>query len=209
MRSDFKRFSKFWIAQMVWVYIVSLPCVLTNAKLYKNQSKFGNPLDIIGLTFFVVGLLVEIIADYQRFQFIFQRQSKLQVLNSGLWYYSRHPNYFGEIMLWWGIFIISLSSSPYFYIGILSPILTMFLLLKLSGIPKSEPQKDQLIQSKGTEEQKKEYENYLNRTSPLIMLPPSVYQNIPLDLKQKFFFELKSYRFNRDSEPLLNSQQGE
>lgn len=89
---------------------------------------------IIGIAIWLFGFIYEIVSDYQLNNFKKTKKSKEEVLKTGLWKYSRHPNYFGEISQWWGIWIISIGFS-YFYIGLLSPILITFLIVKVSGVP--------------------------------------------------------------------------
>ncbi|KAI9292259.1 DUF1295-domain-containing protein [Neoconidiobolus thromboides FSU 785] len=209
MRENFFKFLGFWVFQMIWVFIVSIPCTLINSPIYSKQEDFGNALDIIGIILFCIGLVIEAIADQQKFKFNNNRKDRLDIMNSGLWYYSRHPNYFGEIVCWWGIFLLSLGTLVYandqstIWAGILSPLLTMCLLLFLSGIPQSEPGKDRKMLEKGSSEQKQEYFKYLNSTSPVIPLPPTVYSNIPMFLKRIFFFEFPFYRFKEVQTPLI------
>lgn len=194
---------------MIWVFTVSLPSTLTNSPLYSKQLEFGTTLDCIGIFLFVFGLVIETIADKQKFTYNSTRSSKLDMISVGLWRYSRHPNYFGEIALWWGIFLISLGSvasysSQYtIWYGILSPLLTMFLLLLLSGIPFTEPKIDKAVLKEGTPEQKKVYTNYLNSTSPIIPLPPSFYSSLPVGVKKTVLFELSRYRYKGAQEPLI------
>ena len=88
-----------------------------------------NALSIIGLILAFFGLVYETIADWQLSNFL--KNKKGSVMNQGLWRYSRHPNYFGEFLVWWGIYLISFNSI--FSFTILSPILMSLLLLKVSG----------------------------------------------------------------------------
>ena len=88
-----------------------------------------NTLSIIGLIVAFFGLAYETIADWQLSNFL--KNKKGSVMNQGLWRYSRHPNYFGEFLVWWGIYLISFNSI--FSFTILSPILMSLLLLKVSG----------------------------------------------------------------------------
>ena len=87
---------------------------------------------IIGVMIFAFGLLVESIADYQLKKFIKNNSGK--VCDTGLWAWSRHPNYFGEVVLWWGIYLLTFSfpSSLLFVFG---PLCITFLILKVSGVP--------------------------------------------------------------------------
>ena len=88
-----------------------------------------NTLSIMGLFLAFFGLTYESIADWQLTNFL--KNKKGAVMNQGLWRYSRHPNYFGEFLVWWGIYLISFNSI--FSFTLLSPILMSLLLLKVSG----------------------------------------------------------------------------
>lgn len=91
-----------------------------------------NILDGLALLLWCVGMLFETVADYQLYQFKNNPQNKGKILTYGLWRYSRHPNYFGECLVWWGFFVFALSDHA--YLTILSPLLMTFLLLKFSGV---------------------------------------------------------------------------
>lgn len=82
----------------------------------------------------VIGFGFEAIGDYQLTVFIKNKKNKTEVMQTGLWRYTRHPNYFGEVLLWWGIFVITLPLQNGFW-GIISPLTITFLLLYVSGIP--------------------------------------------------------------------------
>ncbi|UYV78891.1 hypothetical protein LAZ67_17000158 [Cordylochernes scorpioides] len=137
-------------AQAVWVYTVSLPVMMVNSprKTSANSPhiKVLTRLDFAGMVVFVVGLLCESIADFQKFRFKENPSTKGKWCNSeiqfltvvsGLWFYSRHPNYFGEVMVWWGVWLIALNviSRPLDWVTILSPIFTSAIILFLSGVP--------------------------------------------------------------------------
>jgi len=96
-----------------------------------------NILDIIGLSLWIIGFMFESIGDYQLARFLDRPRGKQQIMNRGLWRYTRHPNYFGEVTLWWGMFIIALSV-PYWQYALISPITITILLLFVSGIPMTE-----------------------------------------------------------------------
>jgi len=88
-----------------------------------------NPLSIIGISIAFFGLAYEAIADWQLARFL--KNNKNQVMDQGLWHHSRHPNYFGEFLVWWGIYLISFNGLYSF--TILSPLLMSLLLFKVSG----------------------------------------------------------------------------
>lgn len=129
-----------------------------------------NILTILGLALWAVGFFFEAVGDWQLTKFIKRRKKNAHkktkknqntIMKSGLWKYTRHPNYFGEIAQWWGLFFIVLPLE-YGWVAIVSPLLITFLLLKVSGITMLEKKYDD----------NKEYQKYKARTSALIPLPP-------------------------------------
>ena len=128
-----KSFSWFFMTFSIsgmWVTICSI-CALTGVA---NGIIFSS-ITIIGIVLFLIGFTIEIIADSQKTKFRAKDGNKDKFISSGLWKYSRHPNYLGEIILWLGISLISLSSLEGFqYATLISPIFTYLLLVNVSGI---------------------------------------------------------------------------
>ena len=128
-----KSFSWFFMTFSVsgmWVTICSI-CALTGIA---NGIIFSSTT-IIGIIIFIIGFTIEIIADSQKTKFRAKDDNKDKFISIGLWKYSRHPNYLGEIILWLGISLISFSSLEGFqYITLISPIFTYLLLVNVSGI---------------------------------------------------------------------------
>ena len=89
-------------------------------------------LDILGFSLTLFGIAYESIADYQLMQFKNDIKNRGKLLQSGLWKFSRHPNYFGELLVWWGFFITTLATGIHF--NLIAPILMTFLILKFSGV---------------------------------------------------------------------------
>jgi len=113
----------FWLqAMMASVLMISIIPIYTD-----NLSI--NPISIIGISIAFFGLAYEAIADWQLSRFL--KNNKNQVMDQGLWHHSRHPNYFGEFLVWWGIYLISFNGLYSF--TILSPLLMSLLLFKVSG----------------------------------------------------------------------------
>jgi steroid 5-alpha reductase family enzyme len=112
-------------AFLAWIISISLFGAI-------NSSQPMSNLDYIGITLVLIGLYWEVIADWQLNQFKKNSNNKDKVLSSGLWAYSRHPNYFGECVIWWGFYIIALAAGAWW--AIVSPILMTLLLLKVSGV---------------------------------------------------------------------------
>ncbi|KAI4347252.1 hypothetical protein L6164_008079 [Bauhinia variegata] len=185
MRRNLGKLAVFWIFQAVWVWTVSLPVAVVNAT---DQNPFLQVEDIIGWILWSVGFSVEVIADQQKLNFKRLPENQGKWCYVGLWKYTRHPNYFGEILLWWGIFS---ASTPVLkgaeWLVILGPIFLTLLLLFVSGIPLIENSADKKFGNVDG------YRSYKRRTSPLIPLPPSVYGNLPSWLKTTFLFEFPLY----------------
>lgn len=121
------------------VFLLSLPFYFAS----KNSASLGM-LELIGLVVFLIGWLGESLADRQLSNFLKESKSK-QICEVGLWNYSRHPNYFFEAVIWIGIYIFC-SASPLGYLCIHAPLLMIFLLTKVTGIP---PAEKSSISSKG------------------------------------------------------------
>jgi steroid 5-alpha reductase family enzyme len=125
-----KTFINVFMLQGFLMLIVAYPVILVNNTA---QARL-NFLDILGLLVWLTGFFFESVGDYQLFKFKKNRSNQGKIMTSGLWKYTRHPNYFGEATIWWGIFLIALSA-PYGLTAIISPVLMVFLLLKVSGAP--------------------------------------------------------------------------
>ena len=127
----FRSYFQLFMLQGLLLLIVSLPIIIINTTI--NSSSLGI-IDLLGLFVWVLGFLFEAIGDYQLKQFKKDPNNKEKIMRKGLWYYTRHPNYFGELIQWWGIFIISISV-PFWWLAILSPITVTILIFKIFGIP--------------------------------------------------------------------------
>ena len=150
----FKSLYIIFIFQAVLAMIISMPLIA----IAISSHSFGT-LDIVGLGIIVFGILYETVADYQLKQFV--KANQKGVLDKGLWRYSRHPNYFGEFLIWWGFYIVSFGSG--YLIAIFSPILMTWLLLKFSGIGRMES----TIASR-----RPGYKVYVQQTSSFVPCPP-------------------------------------
>ncbi|GFN82704.1 hypothetical protein PoB_000921000, partial [Plakobranchus ocellatus] len=117
----------------VWIFLTLLPVLIVNNK---KNNKPVNEQDHIGWGLWGLGFVLEVLADYQKSQFKKDPNNAGKFITSGLWSISRHPNYFGEILMWLGIYISSRSTfQGWEHVGAISPIFVTFLLTRISGIP--------------------------------------------------------------------------
>lgn len=124
-----------FMLQMSFMYIVSLPIQIANFYTI-NQDITSFILIGLGVMLWVFGFYFEARGDHELKEFKKDPTNKGKILTSGLWKYTRHPNYFGEAVMWWGIWIISLSTLSWFaVIGIISPLFMNYLLRYVSGVP--------------------------------------------------------------------------
>ena len=148
----------FWLqATILWV--VAMP----RAQVQRG----GGPaaltwLDAVGLLLFGVGLFFEAVGDYQMARFKADPANRGQVMDRGLWRYTRHPNYFGDCLVWWGL-TLPVLATPGGWWTLLSPILMTFLLLRVSGVA---------LLEKGMHSSKPHYRDYVRRTSAFVPWPP-------------------------------------
>lgn len=126
---------RFWLKSLYIVFllqgflawVVSLSAVAAVA----GQAPLG-PLDYAGITLWICGMFFESVGDWQLARFRRSETTEGQVLDSGLWRYTRHPNYFGEAVLWWGIYLLALSAGAWW--SVFAPLLMTVLLLRVSGV---------------------------------------------------------------------------
>ncbi len=121
---------KVFLLQGAIMWVVSLPIILT----FYGSSEAPAPTNFIGIGFFIAGFLIESIGDYQLKIFKTHPKNKGKIITSGLWKHTRHPNYFGEALLWWGIAIFSISKGV-FLLALISPVIITLLLRYVSGVP--------------------------------------------------------------------------
>jgi len=161
MRESFPRFLRFWTFQGLTVFAV----LLSSIPFFSLSNPEVNTLSIIGLIIWATGLAIESVADIQKYKFINSPSNKGLWIDSGLWHYSRHPNYFGEILLWIGVYIFALGgiSGTDTLIGLLSPIYISMIIIFFSGIPLLEKPADKRW---GDNEK---YREYKKTTSSLIL----------------------------------------
>lgn len=145
-----------FLAQGFLLLLISIPVIFINS----SPAAGLTVLDYIGVGIWITGFFFETIGDYQLSQFIKDSRNKGHVMQSGLWRYTRHPNYFGEVAQWWGIFILALSI-PFGFLTIIGPLVITIFITKVSGIP--------LLEKKYAGRQ--EFEAYKKKTSVFFPLP--------------------------------------
>lgn len=145
-----------YLLQGLFLFLIVLPVLIIN----KSSTSPLIWLDFVGLIVWLFGFYFETVGDAQLAQFIKNPLNKGKIMQSGLWAYTRHPNYFGEVTQWWGIWLIALAVSGG-WIGIIGPIIITFLILKVSGIP--------LLEKKM--EENPDFAEYKKRTSMFFPLP--------------------------------------
>jgi len=146
--------------QAVLQWIVSLPLLF--AQLMPGSRPLG-VLDAVGVALFATGLFFEAVGDVQLARFKADPQSAGRVMDRGLWRYTRHPNYFGDCLVWWGLFAIAVAT-PAGVWTIVGPLGMTFLLLRVSGVALLERS---LVRTRP------EYRDYIERTSAFFPRPPS------------------------------------
>ena len=160
LKPSFFRFLNVWTIQALWVSFTAAAALI--AITSANQSPLGL-FAIIGTIIWIIGFAIEVIADNQKNQFRLDKSNEGKFITSGLWARSRHPNYFGEIVLWIGILVIAIPTlQGWQWIALISPIFVTILLTRVSGIPLLEARADKKW---GGQE---DYEQYKKETPVLI-----------------------------------------
>lgn len=119
-----------YLLQGLFLWVIALPIVVAGVSAAVELTLFS----YLGVLFWSIGFFFQAVGDYQLARFVKTRPDKEAVLQTGLWRYSRHPNYFGEILMWWGIFVITLPL-PHALWGALGPVTITLLLTFVSGVP--------------------------------------------------------------------------
>jgi len=145
-----------FVLQGVLMFLISLPAQMSI--LYGHSPI--NLLDISGTVIWLVGFYFEAAGDAQMKRFKSDAANKGKIMTSGLWSLTRHPNYFGEILMWWGIFIIALNAS-HWYASLFGSLLITFFLMKVSGVP--------MLEKKYKDNP--EYQEYIRKTPELFPRP--------------------------------------
>ena len=146
-----------FVGQGVMMLLITVPIMLVNTYL-------GGPLgwlDLVGVGVWLLGFYFEATGDRQLDRFLKESSNRGKVIDSGLWRYTRHPNYFGEVAQWWGVYVIALSI-PWGWLGVIGPVTITVLIVAYSGIPLLEK----------TMMKNPAYVEYAGRTSVFFPLPP-------------------------------------
>lgn len=153
-----------FLLQGVVMWVVSLP--VQAGQIPESPAAF-TWLDFVGIGVWFVGVFFEAVGDFQLARFKANPENQGQVMDRGLWRYTRHPNYFGDFLMWWGIYLIALAASPLrtWWSGI-GPAIMSFFLMRVSGVTLLETS---LKQSKGPA-----YERYIKQTNAFFPGPPRV-----------------------------------
>jgi steroid 5-alpha reductase family enzyme len=144
-----------FMLQAVLLWVISL---VVQVSLISPLPKKLVWLDVAGIIIWTVGFTFEAVGDWQLTRFVRNPANKGEIMNSGLWGYTRHPNYFGESLIWWGMFLFALATPRSVWV-VISPLLITFLLLRVSGVTLLE---ESMLSSHP------EYQDYVRNTSAFI-----------------------------------------
>lgn len=205
VKSKFFEFLVFWLGQAFWVFLISMPMIFVNSSsLWKPTFSV---VDWISIILFTIGVTLTILADSQKSIWV-KRGRKNVFCSSGIWGYSRHPNYFGEILQWWACWVFAFSSGKGYsdvlwWFSILSPLFTMNILLNTpaTGIPQANGKSLKRYYDKCPQE----YAEYRRNTS--ILIPMIGYKYVPLFLKRTIFLDLQRWEYIPDEEVLEGGEE--
>ena len=164
IKQSFTRFLMTWTLQGLWVsFTLAAALVIFTVRDQAPLDAFA----LFGALVWVLGFGIEVAADLQKDRFRKNAANKGKFIRSGLWAWSRHPNYFGEILLWVGVAIIALPvMRGWGWVGLISPMFVYLLITRVSGVPLLEKRADEKWGGQP------EYEEYKAKTSILVPLPP-------------------------------------
>lgn len=150
---------KVFLLQALFLWVISL--VLQQAQLSPEPSRL-TVLDAVGGLLWATGFVFESVGDWQLARFKADPSNRGRVMDRGLWAWSRHPNYFGEFLVWWGFFLIALAT-PNGWWTIICPSIVSLILLKMTGVPLTEA---------ALKTRRPDYADYIRKTSPFFPRPP-------------------------------------
>lgn len=151
-----------YVLQGFLLFLIVLPVTV----IHKYPAAAPGWFDFFGVAVWLFGFCFEVVGDAQLSHFIKNPENKGKLMQGGLWAYTRHPNYFGEVTLWWGIWLLSLAV-PYGGLTVIGPLTITFLILKVSGIPLLEKKMAGHVQ----------FAEYKRRVSVFFPLPPKGHEN--------------------------------
>ncbi|MFX1535592.1 MAG: DUF1295 domain-containing protein [Promethearchaeota archaeon] len=147
-----RSYFQIFIGQGVGILTISSAIIIVNTISSTNLTL----LDGLGIIIWLIGFFFEAVSDWQLSRFKNDPQNEGEIMTEGLWKYSRHPNYFGDATMWWGLFLMAASVEfPFGLLGIISPIAITFTLLLYSGVP--------ILEKRYKDNEK--YQEYTKRTS--------------------------------------------
>lgn len=152
-----RSYLQIYLLQGIFLFLIISPVLLIN----QSTDSSINQVDILGVMVWMIGFFFESTGDSQLAKFIKNPENKGKLMQEGLWRYTRHPNYFGEVTQWWGLWLMALST-PYGWITVIGPLTITLLILKVSGIP--------LLEEKMAKHP--EFDEYKRKTSMFIPWPP-------------------------------------
>lgn len=214
-RDNCVRFFIFWVFQMFWVWVCTLPVVFINSRqgggdVGGAQAPPLGAADYIAWAMMVFGFVFQVIADVHKYRFKLDPANKDAVCNTGLWATSRHPNYFGEMVFWWGAWVAtiplflsttsnggvvgSVADNTAWAATVVSPLFTMLILLGGSGVPTAEGKN--LARFYENPRKRDEYARYHRRTPPVIpCCCPAAYEALPMRCKCLVCCEFPCYQY--------------
>lgn len=148
-----RSYAQVYMLQGTLLFLIALPVLVIN----NNLGGVVNILAMLGIVVWIIGFFFEVVGDSQLARFIKNKDNQGKLMTTGLWRYTRHPNYFGEVTLWWGIWLVALSV-PYGWATVIGPLTITTLILKVSGIP--------MLEKKMTEHP--DFAEYKKKTSVFI-----------------------------------------
>jgi steroid 5-alpha reductase family enzyme len=156
----------FYVRSYLQVYLLQGMLMVVVGYGFVHASVFGggatlSSWQVFGLAVWAIGYFFEVVGDWQLDHFLRRAENRGKIMQQGLWRYTRHPNYFGEVTMWWGIWLI-VAPLPLGYLALVSPLMITVLILKVSGIPMLE----RLMAGD------LEFQKYQQRTSVFFPLPP-------------------------------------
>ena len=161
IRASIGNIGLYFITYMIQVVLIGLVSLPIQVLIIQTETANLNFISLIGVIIALSGVVIESIADFQMSNFKLIPNNKGKLMDKGLWQFSRHPNYFGDSLFWWGIFILSYGYTSNLLI-IISPMIMTYFLMRVSGVTLLERQ---------LRHKKEGYEEYINNTSSFLLMP--------------------------------------